>query len=364
MESKLRAINVTKTFLPLIEDYLFFLKEAWGSNYITNRGPLVSKLEERLKEYLNVSNILLTANGTIPIQIAIKALNLRGEIITTPFSYVATYSSIVWEGLSPKFVDINQDNLTIDASKIEVAINSKTTAILATHVYGNPCAIQEIEEIAKRHDLKVIYDAAHCFGVKYMGRSIFEFGDISTCSFHATKIFHTAEGGAIFCNLKDYRDVVFKKHNFGHDGLLNISDIGINGKMDEIRAALGLSILDHVPGLIQLRKNVFEHYLEKLNWQKIRMPEIRDSTDWNYSYFPIIFETEKLLLDVEAALNAQNIYPRRYFYPSLNQLNFVSYQEMPISESISKRVLCLPFHHDLNFEDVEIISNLINKILC
>ena len=193
-------INVTKTFLPPQSEYGSILKKAWDAGWITNRGALVQELEVKLKDYLGVYNIIVTTNGTLPLQIAIKALNLKGEIITTPFSYVATTSSIVWEGCAPVFVDIHPEYLTIDETKIEAAITSKTTAILATHVFGNPCAIEEIEMIAKKHDIKVIYDAAHCFGVKYKGQSIFNFGDISTCSFHATKIFHTGEGGAIFTN--------------------------------------------------------------------------------------------------------------------------------------------------------------------
>ena len=193
-------INVTKTFLPPFEEYNAILKRAWDNNWITNRGELVKELEEKLKDYLSVENIILTTNGTLPLQIAIKTLNLSGEIITTPFSYVATTAVIVWENCTPVFVDIDPEYLTIDETKIEAAITDKTCAILATHVFGNPCNIEVIDSIAKRHGLKVIYDAAHCFGVKYKGESIFNYGDVSTCSFHATKLFHTGEGGAMFAN--------------------------------------------------------------------------------------------------------------------------------------------------------------------
>ena len=211
-------INVAKTFLPPQEDYQAILKRAWDSGWITNRGDLVVELENRLKSYLGVPQILATTNGTLPLQIAIKALKVTGEIITTPFSYVATTSSIVWEGCTPVFVDIHPDYLTIDETKIEDAITPKTSAILATHVFGNPCHVEAIETIAKKYKLKVIYDGAHCFGVTYKGRSIFNYGNVSTCSFHATKVFHTGEGGALFSNSETLHDILFYHHNFGHDG--------------------------------------------------------------------------------------------------------------------------------------------------
>ena len=224
-------INVTKTFLPPQEQYQAILKEAWDAGWMTNRGVLVKRLEEQLKQYLNVPNIIATTNGTLPLQIAIKALGLTGEIITTPFSYVATTSSIVWEGCTPVYVDIHPDYLTIDETKIEAAITPNITAIIATHVFGNPCAVEEIEVIAKKHKLKVIYDAAHCFGVTYKGKSIFEYGDISTCSFHATKLFHTGEGGALFTNNLELQEKLFSYHNFGHDGPYHFKSIGIKSSI-------------------------------------------------------------------------------------------------------------------------------------
>jgi dTDP-4-amino-4,6-dideoxygalactose transaminase len=211
-------INVTKTFLPPIEEYHAQLERIWKNEWLTNRGELVLELETKLREYLNVSNILIMNNGTIPIQIALKLLAKGGEVITTPFSYVATTSAIVWEHCTPVFVDIHPEYLTIDETKIEAAITEKTTCILATHVFGNPCNVEEIERIAKKHNLKVIYDAAHCFGVEYRGKSIFDYGDVSTCSFHATKLFHTGEGGAVFCKDENLMHQFFYSHTFGHDG--------------------------------------------------------------------------------------------------------------------------------------------------
>ena len=211
-------INVTQTFLPPLEEYTKYLEKIWDSKWLTNRGVLIKELERNLKDFLGVENLLMVNNGTIALQIAIKALELKGEIITTPFSYVATVSSIVWENCQPVFVDIDEDYLTIDETKIEEAITEKTSAILATHVYGNPCNVEAIQKIAERYNLKVIYDAAHCFGVKYKGESILNWGDISTLSFHATKVFHTGEGGAVICNNEELAHKIFYSHNFGHNG--------------------------------------------------------------------------------------------------------------------------------------------------
>ena len=239
-------IPVTKSFLPPIEEYTAQVQRAYNNGWLTNRGELVLELEEKLKKYLDVSNILITSNGTIPLQIALKLLGNGGEIITTPFSYVATTAAIVWENCTPVFVDIHSEFLTIDESKIEAAITDKTTCILATHVFGNPCKVEEIERIAKKHNLKVIYDGAHAFGVTYKGKSIFEYGDISTCSFHATKLFHTGEGGAIFCKDQDLFHQIYYSHNFGHNGPLDFYGLGINGKISELQAAMGLAVFPNM----------------------------------------------------------------------------------------------------------------------
>lgn len=335
-------IPVTKTFFPPIEDYHKITQRIWDNQWLTNRGVLVLELEELLRQHLNVPNLTLTTNGTLPIQIALKVLAGQGEVITTPFSYVATTSSIVWENCTPIFVDIHPEYLTIDETKIEAAITSRTTAILATHVFGNPCDVEEIERIAVKHKLKVIYDAAHCFGVKYRNESIFNYGDVSTCSFHATKIFHTAEGGAFFCRDKELNHKLFYSHNFGHNGPEDFHGVGINAKMSELQAAMGLSVLPYIAKIFEERKKVVDFYNLNLNSNKISKMKIRENTDWNYSYYPLIFESEEELLKVQKALNKEDIYPRRYFYPSLNTLNYVNYNKMEISESISQRVLCLP----------------------
>lgn len=355
-------INVTKTFLPPMEEYIYYMQIAYDSAWLTNRGTLVTTLEDRLKDHLGVPHLTLTTNGTLPIQLAIKALELKGEIITTPFSYVATTSAIVWESCNPVFVDIEPQFLTIDVEKIEAAISPKTSAILATHVFGNPCDVEKIEVIAKKHNLKVIYDAAHCFGVKYKGKSIFNYGDVSTCSFHATKIFHTGEGGCFITTNKDLQDKLYYHHNFGHETATSFYGLGINAKMSELQAAMGHAVLDHIDQIFLRRKDAVEKYNSILINKRVELINIRLETEWNYHYYPVIFESEDALLSLVEAMNREDIYPRRYFYPSLNTLNYVENEKMPISEDIAKRILCLPLFHDLSKIDIEKICKLINNI--
>lgn len=357
-------INVTKTFLPPIEEYNKKLQRAWDNQWLTNRGELVLELEEKLKQYLTVSNIVITTNGTIPLQIALKLLGNNGEIITTPFSYVAGIAAIVWQNSTPVFVDIHPEYLTIDETKIEAAITDKTTAILATHVFGNPCHVEAIEAIAKKHNLSVIYDAAHCFGVKYKDKSIFEFGDVSTCSFHATKLFHTGEGGAMFTKNTNLEHQLFYSHNFGHNGVLAFHGLGINAKMSELQAAMGLAVLPYMDSIIAQRKKVVDYYNTHLNFSKLQSLKLRENTNWNYSYYPVIFESEEQLLIVEQRLKENEIIPRRYFYPALNTLQYVSNVSMPVSECIAARIMCLPLYVDLSEEDLEKISQIINSSLC
>ena len=355
------VINVTQTFFPPLEEYKIQLERVWKNKWLTNRGELLLELEDKVKTYLGVSNVIIMNNGTIPIQIALKLLGNGGEIITTPFSYVATTAAIVWENCTPVFVDIHPEYLTIDETKIEAAITEKTTCILATHVFGNPCNIDAIEIIAKKHNLKVIYDAAHCFGVEYKGKSIFEYGDISTCSFHATKLFHTGEGGAAFCNDEVLRHKVFYSHNFGHNGPLDFYGLGINGKISELQAAMGLAVLPYMSDIISERKRVVDYYDEHLDFSKLKKIKFRDNTAWNYSYYPLVFESEDALLNVQKILNDNNIFPRRYFYPSLNSIDYTNGLEMPISESISSRVLCLPLYYGIVNKDLAIITALISQ---
>ena len=355
-------INVTKTFFPPIAEYQYQVQRIWDNQWLTNRGSLVLELEEKLTEYLALeqSKMIVMNNGTIPLQIALKLLGKGGEIITTPFSYVATTAAIVWENCTPFFVDIHPDYLTIDETKIEAAITDKTTCILATHVFGNPCNIEAIEAIAKKHNLKVIYDAAHCFGVSYKGKSIFEYGDISTCSFHATKLFHTGEGGALFVKDPELFHKCFYSHNFGHNGPLDFHGLGINGKISELQAAMGLSVLPYMEQIIICRNEVVDFYNRNLDFDKLKAIKIRENTNWNYSYYSIIFETEQILLNVQSALNEKQIFPRRYFYPSLNTIQYVKSGKLQISEDISKRILCLPLFKEINQIELQEIVETIN----
>ena len=357
-------INVTKTFFPPLEEYNQQLQRIWKNEWLTNRGELLQELEGKVKDYLGASNIIIMNNGTIPLQIALKILGNQGEIITTPFSYVATSAAIVWENCTPIFVDIHPEYLTIDETKIEAAITTKTTAILATHVFGNPCHIEAIEAIAKKHKLKVIYDAAHCFGVTYNGKSLFEYGDVSTCSFHATKLFHTGEGGALFCRDEALRQKMFYSHNFGHNGPLAFHGLGINGKISELQAAMGLSVLPYMDDIIASRKKAVDFYNANLDFSKLRGMKFRNETKWNYSYYAVIFETEEKLLKVQKALNDEQIFPRRYFYPSLNTIEYVKGDKMPVSESIASRIMCLPLAFGMDEIDLNKLCLIINENLC
>jgi dTDP-4-amino-4,6-dideoxygalactose transaminase len=356
-------INVTQTFLPPLEEYTKIVKRAWDNNWLTNRGELLVELEQKLKNYLSISNIIITNNGTFPLQVALKLLGKGGEIITTPFSYVATTAAIVWENCTPVFVDIHPEYLTIDESKIEAAITEKTTAILATHVFGNPCNVEVIESIAKKHNISVIYDGAHAFGVKYKGVSIFEFGDVSTCSFHATKLFHTGEGGAMIAKDSLMNERLFYSHNFGHTSPSTFYGLGINGKTSELQAAMGLSVLPYIDSIFSERNEIMRMYNGLLNFNLISGLKIRENTEWNYSYFPVIFNSEDQLLRVLDVLNKNEIVPRRYFHPSLNTLPYLCSDEMPISESIASRVLCLPLYVGLSKENITLICELINKTI-
>ena len=358
-------INVTKSFLPPLELYTSYLQGIWERGHLTNHGPLVNELEEKLKDYLGVKHFFFLNNGTIALQIAIRALDLKGEIITTPFSYVATTSSVVWEQATPVFADINGEDFTIDAGKIEAAITGKTTGILATHVYGIPCAVEAIEKIAAKHSLKVIYDAAHAFGVEVNGKGIMNYGDIATVSFHATKLFHTVEGGGIATNDDALAHRIAYMRNFGHKGQEDFWGMGINAKNSEFHAAMGLCVYPHIKEIIEKRKEqsgLYDGWLASLG-SLLKRPVVPPATNYNFAYYPVVLETEKRLLEVRDALNAAYIYPRRYFYPSLNSLPYVQQQPMPVAESIAARVLCLPLYHDLAPEQVKQICSIITGIL-
>lgn len=356
-------IPVTKPFLPPQQVYQHYLDGIWKRNWLTNMGPLASDLELRLKDTLKVDHLLFVTNGTVALQMAIKALDLKGEIITTPFSFVATTSAIVWEHCNPVFVDIDEHSLNIDADKIGEAITPNTTAILATHVYGNPCDVEKIEEIAKKHQLKVIYDAAHAFGVEVNGKSIFEYGDISTCSLHATKLYHSVEGGLVIT--KD--PVLLKKlaymRNFGFDGPESFADLGINGKNSEYHAAMGLANLKYLDLIHQKRKELTARYDEKLKNLKARRPVWHSASENNFAYYPLVFESEALMLHCVELLKLNEVFTRRYFYPSLaTSLPYVKPQNLPLTDDISKKVLCLPLYYDLTLEEVDLICRLILRV--
>ena len=353
-------IPVTKPFLPPQQVYQHYLDGIWKRNWLTNMGPLASDLELRLKDTLKVNHLLFVTNGTVALQMAIKALDLKGEIITTPFSFVATTSAIVWEHCTPVFVDIDEHSLNIDADKIEEAITPNTTAILATHVYGNPCDVEKIEAIAKKHQLKVIYDAAHAFGVEVNGKSIFEYGDISTCSLHATKLYHSVEGGLVVTKDATLLKRLAYMRNFGFDGPESFAELGINGKNSEYHAAMGLANLKYLDVILQKRKELTARYDEKLKNLKARRPIWHAASENNFAYYPLVFESEELMLQCIELLKLNEIFTRRYFYPSLaTSLPYVKPQDLPLTEEIAQRVLCLPLYYDLTPEEVDFISRLI-----
>lgn len=353
-------IPVTKPFLPPKEEYDFYQAQIWERNWLTNNGPLVNELELKLKEYLNLKHLLFTSNGTIAIQLAIKALDLRGEIITTPFSYVATTSSIVWENCVPIFADIDPERLTLDPTKIEARITQDTSAILATHVYGIPCHVEEIEAIAKKHNLKVIYDAAHAFGTSYKNKSLLDYGDVSTLSTHATKLYHTVEGGAVVTQNSDLLKRLANMRNFGHDGPEKFDGIGINGKNSEFHAAMGLTNFNHITEILSQRKKQWLSYQQKLKDFNGKLVSIPAHTKYNHAYFPIIFKDEGALLKAMSLLERNKIYIRRYFYPTLNSLNYITCKnETPIANDIANRVACLPLYHTLTVEEQDMIVRLI-----
>lgn len=356
-------IHVTKSFLPPMEEYNKYLERIWKSSYLTNQGPLLKELETKLTQFLNVNNFHFVSNGTVALQLAINALNLPdGEIITTPFSFVATTTTIMWEKYTPVFVDIEPDNFGINAEKIEAAITNKTVAIMAVHVFGYPCNVERIEEIAKKHNLKVIYDGAHAFGVNYKGKSLFSYGDISTCSFHATKVFHTIEGGACIVNdpVANEKLDLIKRFGFNYE---DYKYVGINGKNSEFHAAMGLANFKYINEVIEARKSISDLY-DSLLTGFVQRPKGVENIDYNYGYYPVVFDSEAQLLSVFENLQGEEIIPRRYFYPSLNLLPYLNTKKScPISEDISLRIACLPLYHDLEHKDVHKICNIIKETL-
>jgi dTDP-4-amino-4,6-dideoxygalactose transaminase len=359
-----KSIYVTAPSLATREKFVSLLKEPWESGILTHNGPLVQELERRLSGLLGLPEIVSVTNGTIGLQLAIKALEIEGEIITTPFSWIATCSAIKWQGCTPVFVDVDPKTFNIDPSQIEAAITPQTRAIMPVHVFSNPCDVDAIDKIAAKHGLKVIYDAAHAFGVNFKNRSLLSYGDASAISFHATKLFNTGEGGACYAPNKQVMERIRRIRFFGHNENKDISHDGLNGKLTEIHAALGLANIELIDTTARHREQIYTTYFDALsNVKQISFQEF-DSNSYNYSYMPILFETETQLVQVQKKLEVENIYCRRYFYPSLNTVSAVrAYQACPQSESLAKRILCLPSHDRLSLEEVEEIANLITKEL-
>lgn len=359
----LKNIYVTMPTLAPLEEVNELMKGIWESGIMTHNGPLVQRFEKEVREHLGVPNVVSCVNGTFALQMAIRALKLKGEIITTPFTFIATSNSILWEGCTPVFADIDPETFNIDPKKIEEKITYHTVAIMPVHVFGNACDIEAIDAIARRRDLKVIYDAAHAVGVNYKGKSIFKYGDISCTSFHATKMLNTTEGGACF-TLNEELDAKLRRIRFfGFKNHADIVEDGTNAKMTEVHAAVGLANLNYLDKALADRKKKYMFYKDELS--KISSLSFQKITeDCNYSYFPVLFKDEADLLKVMAALNAGHIYPRRYFYPSINTFNrLFPYVSMPISEDIASRILCLPLYYTLNEEDmIRIISIIKNSI--
>lgn len=357
-----KDIYVTRPFVPPLKEYVLELEKIWSDRVFTNQGRCVRELEEKLKNLLLVNDIQLVSNGTLALQVSLEALDImEGEIITTPFTYVATLSSIIWQRCIPVFVDIEPDTFTLDSSKIKKALTPNTKAILGVHVFGYPCQIDEIDKISREYSLKVIYDSAHAFGCKYRNKSLLQYGNISTVSFHATKLFHTAEGGAIITQEQKYSRKIDLIKRFGHyyDDYLCC---GINAKLSELQAAMGLVNIKYINKIIEERKLISERYDNSLEGEgKIYHPRVPKDLEYNYAYYPVVFDSERTLLDVLGELNKERIYPRRYFYPSLNKIPYIKYVRCPVSEDISSRILCLPLFNGLSSNEQETIIAVINK---
>jgi dTDP-4-amino-4,6-dideoxygalactose transaminase len=356
---KTNRIEITRPFFPPREELDEYIDQIYKNQWLTNDGPLVKRLEQKLKNYLELDNLSLVSSGTMALQIVLEMLPEKGEVITTPFSFIATSSAIQWQGHTPIYADIDKNTFNIDPEKIIPLINKSTKAILATHVFGNPCDIDRLEEIAIEYNIPLIFDAAHCFGVKYKERSILSYGDFSCISFHATKVFHTVEGGAVVCNTKNDKEIRLRR-NFGFNGPYTFDAIGINGKMSEIHAAMGLANLKYVDKILVKYKSIYKLYNDEILKNGFQFQKITSYTDYNYAYLPVLLKDEEFVLKTINHLNDQLIFPRRYFYPSLSILSDSLTIICKESEDVSKRVLCLPLYYSL--DKIE-LSSIINTIL-
>jgi dTDP-4-amino-4,6-dideoxygalactose transaminase len=361
----MKMINVTRTSLPPLEQYIRYLRDIWSTRWLTNNGKYVQLLEKELKEYLHVKNILPVSNGTLALQLAIKAFKLKGEVITTPFTFAATTNVLLWEGLRPVFADVDSNTFNIDPDDVEKKISSKTTAILAVHVYGNPCNVIRLEQIARKYKLKLIYDAAHAFGVEYRSKSILTYGHASTLSFHATKTFHTIEGGAIVTQNNTLYNVLRLYINFGIKNEEEVILPGINAKMNEFQAAMGLANIPSVDANAQKRKIIYETYTEQLkNCKTIRFQELHASK-YNYSYMPILLKNRILREYIHDKLLENNVKTRKYFYPLTSDFvytkTYANSKQLKRARTLSESVLCLPIYSDLKFDDVLKIVKIIKN---
>lgn len=358
-----KPIYVTQPTLAPLAEVTALLEGVWASGIMTHNGPLVRRFEKECVASLGLKQMVAVSNGTIAIQMAIRALELSGEIITTPFTFVATITAILWEHCTPVFVDIDPETLNIDPEKIAAAITSKTVAIMPVHVFGNPCEVERIQAVADEHGLKVIYDAAHAVGVDYKGQSLLSYGDISATSFHATKMLNTAEGGGCVTLDDELHRTLQEIRFFGYNESKEIVRNGFNGKMTEVHAAVGIANLAYLPQALADRKKKYMLYLAILSaCPKLAFQKINQSC--NYSYIPVILPSEVAVLHVETRLQAQGVFPRRYFYPSVSTYTaIVPRQPMPISEDIAKRILCLPLYYALPEEDVDCIARLVINAL-
>lgn len=360
-------IPVTKPYLPSREKLNKYIDGIYERAWLTNDGPLVQELTRRLEAYLGIENLLLVSNGTLALQIAYRALGVSGpypqgqpEVITTPFTFVATASSLKWEGIQPVFVDIDPDTWCLDPKNIEAAISPNTRAILPVHVFGNACDVESIDAIAREHNLKVIYDAAHAFGVTYKGESVLKYGDAATLSFHATKLFHTGEGGAIVFKRKDDLERAKRMINFGI-GPESIGALGINAKMNELQAAMGLCVLDEMEGNLQARESIWKYYESQLEGV-VQLQKHECDLSYNFSYFPAVFETEKEAMLAVNKLKENAVVARRYFYPSLDAVDILGAKHKgPVSRDIASRILCLPLYTALERVDQAKIIALIKE---
>lgn len=361
------TINVTRSSMPPFEEYTEEIKDIWQSHWLTNMGVKHQKLQAELKEYLGVENVDLLTNGHMALELSMQALNLRGEVITTPFTFASTTHAIVRNGLTPVFCDINPVDFTIDVNKLESLITNKTCAIVPVHVYGNICDVEAIEKLAQKYELKVLYDAAHTFGVKYKGRGIGSFGDVSCFSFHATKVFNTIEGGAVCYKDKDFGLDLYKLKNFGIRGSEKVDAVGANAKMNEFCAAMGLCNLKHVDEEIQKRKIAVMRYREVLeNVEGLQLSPIQKDVEQNYAYFPVVFDEKSFgssRNEVYLKLQQNGIVARKYFYPLTNSFECFhgkyNPEATPVALHISKRILTLPLYADLTVEDVDRIGSII-----